>query len=288
MVLDTDTYNEIDDQFALVHAMLSPEAVEVQGVYAAPYLNSRSGDPEEGMEESHEEILRLFDLLGLRPDGLVFRGSRRFMGPEPAIVDSPAVEHLLELTMAEERPLYVVAIGAPTNIASALLEAVRRGLDIAERLRVVWLGGQPFHADSAREFNLYQDPIASQVLLERSPSLVHVACNGVSSHLLTTLAELEAHLEGQSPLGDYLTALVRDYQADHFGWAKEIWDLAATAYVINPAWIPTRVVNSPRLNPETLQWEPRTSELPVREATMVYRNPIFQDLLRKVARHAAG
>ena len=25
MVLDTDTYNEIDDQFAVVHALLSPE-----------------------------------------------------------------------------------------------------------------------------------------------------------------------------------------------------------------------------------------------------------------------
>lgn len=33
MVLDTDTYNEIDDQFALVYALLSPEKVKVEAVY---------------------------------------------------------------------------------------------------------------------------------------------------------------------------------------------------------------------------------------------------------------
>ena len=41
MVLDTDTYNEIDDQFALVYALLSPE-LRVEAVYAAPFLNNRS------------------------------------------------------------------------------------------------------------------------------------------------------------------------------------------------------------------------------------------------------
>ena len=34
MVLDTDTYNEIDDQFALVYAAL-PEKLNVEAVYAA-------------------------------------------------------------------------------------------------------------------------------------------------------------------------------------------------------------------------------------------------------------
>lgn len=35
-VLDTDTLNEIDDQFALVQAMLSPERIDLQAIYAAP------------------------------------------------------------------------------------------------------------------------------------------------------------------------------------------------------------------------------------------------------------
>ena len=37
MVIDTDTYNEIDDQFAVVHALLSPERLSVEGIYATPF-----------------------------------------------------------------------------------------------------------------------------------------------------------------------------------------------------------------------------------------------------------
>ena len=55
IVLDTDTCNEIDDQFALVYALISPE-LHVEAVHAAPFLNNRSTSPEEGMEKSFEEI----------------------------------------------------------------------------------------------------------------------------------------------------------------------------------------------------------------------------------------
>jgi len=62
MVLDTDTYNEIDDQFALVYALISPE-LDVQAVYAAPFHNSRSSGPGDGMKKSYEEILRILRKL---------------------------------------------------------------------------------------------------------------------------------------------------------------------------------------------------------------------------------
>jgi len=37
VVIDTDAANEIDDQFALAWALLSPERIEVEAVYAAPF-----------------------------------------------------------------------------------------------------------------------------------------------------------------------------------------------------------------------------------------------------------
>ena len=55
MVLDTDTYNEIDDQFALVYALLCPEKLNVEAVYAALFTNDRSTGPGDGMEKSYEE-----------------------------------------------------------------------------------------------------------------------------------------------------------------------------------------------------------------------------------------
>ena len=41
MVLDTDTYNEVDDQFAVAHALLSPDQMTVEALYAAP-ISQRS------------------------------------------------------------------------------------------------------------------------------------------------------------------------------------------------------------------------------------------------------
>ena len=79
MVLDTDTYNELDDQFAVVQALLSPQQLEVEAIYAAPFYNSRSSGPGDGMEKSYEEILRLLQRLEVAPEGLVHRGSTGYL-----------------------------------------------------------------------------------------------------------------------------------------------------------------------------------------------------------------
>ena len=55
-VLDTDTFNEIDDQYALAYSLLSPERMAVEAIYAAPFVNDRSRSAAEGMEKSYEEI----------------------------------------------------------------------------------------------------------------------------------------------------------------------------------------------------------------------------------------
>jgi hypothetical protein len=83
MVLDTDTYNEIDDQFTVVYSLLSPEKLDVEAIYAAPFCNERSqNNPALGMEQSYEEILRLLEKLGRSPEGFVFKGSTRFLPDE--------------------------------------------------------------------------------------------------------------------------------------------------------------------------------------------------------------
>src|SRR3978361_855899 len=83
-VLDTDTYNEIDDQFALVQMILSPERFDLQAIYAAPFHNDRSTGPGQGMELSYQEILRLLERLEVRPEGLVHRGVTEYVGPQKA------------------------------------------------------------------------------------------------------------------------------------------------------------------------------------------------------------
>ena len=80
-VLDTDTFNEIDDQFAVVQTILSPDRISLDAIYAAPFHNANSSSPADGMEKSYEEILALLDRLDVSPNGLVHRGVTDYVGP---------------------------------------------------------------------------------------------------------------------------------------------------------------------------------------------------------------
>ena len=278
MVLDTDTYNEIDDQFAVVHALLSPEKLEVEALYAAPFHNARSSGPEDGMEKSYEEILRLLDRMGIPSGGFVYRGSRAYLEGPASPQPSEAASDLLRRAMdGQGEPLYVVAIGAITNVASAILMEPA----IIERIVVVWLGGQPQHWPSADQFNLSQDAHAARVIFDSGVPLIHVPCHGVASHLLTTLVELEAHVQGRGAIGDYLTGIFREYHEEHYAWAKEIWDVSTIAWLLNADWVPSVIVPSSILTQE-LTWRVDPSRHVMREAICVARNPVFADLFRKI------
>ena len=89
VVLDTDAYNEIDDQFALSYALRSPDKINLCAIYAAPFHNTRSSGPKEGMERSYEEILKLLTLAG-REDmkKTTFRGSETWLTDEKTPVES--------------------------------------------------------------------------------------------------------------------------------------------------------------------------------------------------------
>lgn len=281
MVLDTDTYNEVDDQFALVYALRSTERLRVEAVYAAPFLNDRSTGPADGMEKSYQEILRLLARLGRSPQGLVFKGSRDFLSDWDHPVRSEAAGDLMDRAMAipvGAPPLYVVAIGAITNVASAILMRP----EIIERIVVVWLGGHPLLHGDAREFNLMQDVASARVIFDSGVPLVQIPCLGVASHLLTTVPELETHLRGRNAVCDYLVDTVRGYRADHFAWAKEIWDIASIGYLVDPSWVPTYLDHSPVIDRRLNVGIDKRRHL-IRVASYVARNPIFADLFRKIA-----
>ena len=278
MVLDTDTYNEIDDQFAVIHAMLSPEQLNVEAIYAAPFHNNRSENAEDGMEKSYDEILRLLDFLNVPSDGFVYRGSRTFLSDTDSPVHSDAATDMVAQAMAKaEEPLYVVAVGAITNVASAILIEP----EIIKRIVVVWLGGNPLYWPHTREFNLAQDIRSAQVVLDCGVPFVHLPARGVVSHLHTTVAEMERYVQGKGRVGDYLVEIFKDYASDHFAWSKVIWDISATAYLVNSDWVPTEIVHSPILT-DAVTWSFDNSRHLMRVATSVNRDAIFRDLFEKL------
>jgi inosine-uridine nucleoside N-ribohydrolase len=284
MVLDTDTYNEVDDQFALVYALLSPERLSVDAIYAAPFHNDRSTGPADGMERSYDEILRLLDKLARPAEGLVHKGATAYLDkslrPQPTAATMDLIQRALASPAGD--PLYVVAIGAITNVASAILLEPR----IIEHIVVVWLGGHALHWPHTVEFNLKQDVPAAQVIFDCGVPLVHIPCYNVTTHLLTTIPELEAYVSGRGAIGDYLVEIVKGYHADHKGWSKVIWDVATIAYLLDAAWVPTDLVASPILT-DQVTWSVDRSRHFIRTANFIHRDPIFRDLFAKLERAAA-
>jgi purine nucleosidase len=279
MVLDTDTYNEVDDQFALAYALSSPERLNVEAVYAAPFFNERSHGPKDGMEKSYEEIVRLLGKMNVPSQGFVYKGSDKYLTDLDNPVESAAARDIVSRSKFhnEDNPLYVVSIGAITNVASAIL----MDPEIIKSIVVVWLGGNPLYWNNTKEFNLSQDIMSARVIFDSGVPLVQIPCMGVTSHLLTTVPELETHLTGKNLICDTLVDLFKGYKKDHFAWAKEIWDISTIAYLINENWVPTDIVHSPVLTDQET-WSRDTSRHFIKTATFINRNEVFRDMFTKL------
>ena len=280
IVLDTDAYNEVDDQFAIAYAFLTPEKFNVRAVYAAPFFNARSKGPKDGMEKSYDEIFRILDFLGVDGEGLVFRGAERFMESKERAVRSPAMDDLVQKAQSysKEKPLYVVSIGAITNVASAIVHDP----SIIDKIVVVWLGGHAHDMDKTDEFNMKGDLIASQIVFDCGVALVQFPCNGVVSDLYTSTKELREKLSGKSRLGTYLAKIVEDYIEESDEDKKVIWDVAALAWLINPGWIDTKLVSCPAIS-GGLTYEFDESRHLIRYAYKVDRKNILDDLFGKIS-----
>lgn len=104
MVLDTDTYNEIDDQYALAYLIKSEEKLHLKAVYAAPFHNEKSSGPEDGMEKSYQEIHHILDLMEKQElKEHVYRGSAQYLPDEETPVASDAAAHLPRWRLAIRR-----------------------------------------------------------------------------------------------------------------------------------------------------------------------------------------
>ncbi len=279
MVLDTDTYNEVDDQFALAYSLLS-DRVRLQAVYAAPFFNERSTGPEDGMLKSFEEIKRVLSAVHVPWEGFAFEGSRAYMTDHETPADSPAARDLVKRAMArpEGDPLYVGAIGCITNVASALLLEP----EIIDRIVIVWTATNEFSWPTAGEFNVRQDICASQIIFDSGVPVVFVPAMGVSSHMTSTIWELRGCIGGKNGLCDMLCDLFEAYSDNHFGWAKTIWDIAAIAWLVDPDMAPSELVHMPWLS-EACRLSFDNSRHMCRMVRELHRSAIFGDMFARLA-----
>ena len=283
VIIDTDTWNEVDDQFAIIHALMSPE-LRIETIQAAGFHAAvRNTDSfKHGMELSYEEIQRVLELSPVSYDGPVLYGSRQTMtatGGEP--VPSDAADNIVSRAMQDrDETLYVLALGSLTNVASAVLMEPR----IRERICVVALGGWPYHVAGFHDFNFVQDIKAAQAVFDSGVAMVHVTGFGVSELLRTTRWELMQQVKGRGRIGDYLFQLYEDFVQDFAGRSKPIWDLAPGAWLLNSDWLKTHIEGAPMLN-DHLGYSRDASRHPMRIVDWLNRDAIFSDFFEKLHRH---
>lgn len=281
MILDTDTYNEIDDQFALAFAMRSSERVRLLAVTAAPFLNTRSSSPADGMEKSYQEIFRIARLTDPAFSFPVYRGATHYMTDPTLPVESPACDAIIDAVMASSETVYIVAIGAITNVASALVKCPA----IAEKAVIVWLGGHADFMPDAREFNLFQDLIASKIIFDSRIPFVQVPCVGMATALTTTVEELSALIGGKNELCDYLVGIVAKEAGTRRPCSRVIWDVLAVSALVCPQHLAITVKGRPTLD-ETFHYVPVNDG---RQFLYVYhlnRDAIFAELFAKLGKKA--
>lgn len=287
VVLDTDTYNEIDDQFAISYMLLSPEKFNVKGICAAPFHTNKD-TALTGMEKSYNEILNLLTLAKREElKSCTYKGSTEYLADENTAVESDACDFMANLAneYSPENPLYIIAIGAITNVASAIIKNPK----LKENAVVIWLGGHAYHIDhGANEYNMWQDIAAARVVFTSEIPLVQLPCFGVVDHLLTTKPELEFWLKGKNPLSDHLidyTIATADGYAKGKPWSRVIWDVSAIAWALdeNEKFMKCRIEQSP-----TPQYDCTYSfanpRKPISYVYEVNRDAIFEDLFKKLAK----
>lgn len=221
VLLDTDAFNEIDDQFFIAYSFFE-KRLEIEGVAAAHYRWENGS-----VDESYHEILRVLRIMGVKPKIPIVRGADKGMPDHQSPLASSATDLIYKLAMKDDpRPLNILAVGALTNVASALLLHP----EIKSKVRVIWLGGFPPDGRIV-EFNAANDRAAVKAVFESGVDLTVVPTETCARYLTLPYEEARARLRHTNLLGEYLLGLVRDYGDRN----KIIWDISVTAYALQAA-----------------------------------------------------
>lgn len=279
-VIDSDTYNEVDDQFAIAYLLRCQNRISVDAIYAAPFLNEKVSSVKEGMECSFEEANRILSFFPKEERCSVFHGAGSFLKDESKPVYSLAAEDLIRRSQnySSESPLYVVGIAAATNIASALLMEPQ----LSERIVVIWLGGSALHRQGELEFNMMEDDEAARILFASGVPLVHVPCWGLAEHFTVSFAELERYLIGKNDLSDYLAqAVIREVESYTTvpRWTKTIWDVVPAAWLLDRSgtWTHSHLMSAPIPKQDGTYIQTNNRHL-IRYMDLVERDLLMNDL----------
>ncbi len=256
--LDSDTGNEIDDLYAIVRLLKDP-SVEVVGLSSAHFNNpdllvfekwnaydTKNLETLEDSQRVNELILETMDLKSIpHPKGADRQIGRAWGGQEPR--DSPAAREIIAIakSLADGEKLDILALGALTNAASAIL------IDptILPKIRIFVLGARYNQANKAwnkNEFNIRNDLNAFDYLLDLKDLDFTVMPLDTAYPLQFDREDTYAKTDDTIPIEKILA----DRWRNHFAKDKirVLWDLALVQAYLLPKHSEIQVVNSPPEN----------------------------------------
>ena len=276
IILDTDTYNECDDQFALSYLIKSKDLFNIEAITVAPYSHkSKNVSIQEGQELSFNEILKICNWLNFDTNNKVFKGSQDYIqnGYDEY---NDAVNKIIEVALRNNKT-YILVIGAITNIALA----IKKEPEIIDKIEIIWLGGNELGYKDSLEYNFRQDVEAVKIVFESKVKITILPCKNIVSELRIDINTLKNHLEGKSELCDYL--IERFYNDGYHGIqeSRVIWDISVIAYMINKNWFETKKVSCPNIREDT-SIELTNNRHNITFVTKLDRNKIYEDLFLKL------
>lgn len=224
LLIHTDCKNEADDQFAVVHQLMTPKFL-VKGIIGGHF----NGNPQEygaghTAQASVEEVRKLLRLMDLEDGYTVSRGSEYPLQDEESPQISEGAKQIIQEAMRDDpHPLFIGCQGAITDLASAILLEPR----ICSRMTAIWIGGGAY-PDGGFEFNLLQDIAAANVVMKSSMPLWQIPMN-VYKQMAVSLTELQYQVRPCGEIGRYLFDQMAAYNlkcAESAHWPHgEVWGL---------------------------------------------------------------
>ena len=276
LILDTDTYNECDDQFALSYLIKSKGLFNIEAITVAPYSHTkRDLTVRDGQELSYNEILKICNWLNFDTIDKVFKGSMDYIQNEYN-ENNDAVNKIIEIALKNDKT-YILGIGAITNIALA----IKKEPKIIDKIEVIWLGGNELGNKDNLEYNFRQDVEAVKIVLESQVKLTILPCKNIVSTLRIDINTLKENIGNKSELCDYL--IKRFYNDGYHGIqeSRVIWDISVIAYMINKNWFETKEISSPNIKEDT-SYEMTQNKHNVTFVTKLNRDKIYEDLFNKL------
>lgn len=131
VILDCDTTNEVDDQFAIAYALgLPTETLDVRGVVSCQNTTAHGPASRDMYQEEAERVVALCG--GGLP---CVPGAARPMENRRTPVGSEGLDFLVE--EARRGPLSMISTGPATDAASLFLVAS----EVMSNVQLIWLGG---------------------------------------------------------------------------------------------------------------------------------------------------